>query len=100
MKALLGVLVLGVAIWSQSAVAEPRGFGFSFQAQGQREAQGQRGQPREGMQREQRDMRREGRAEPGRGERRQDRMTEDERRELRRDIDQANRDIYRQNRNR
>ena len=94
MKALLGVLVLGVAIWSQSAIAEPRGFGFSFQAQGQR------GQPREGMQREQRDMRREGRAEPGRGERQQDRMTEDERRELRRDIDQANRDIYRQNRNR
>lgn len=91
MKALLGVLVLvlGAAVWAQSAVAEPRGFGFSLQAQGQR------GQPREAMPREQRDMRREGRAEPGRGERRNDRMTEEERRELRRDIDQANRDIYR-----
>lgn len=81
-------------MWAQSAVAEPRGFGFSFQVQAQR------GQPREGMQREQRDMRREGRAEPGRGERRHERLTDEERRDLRRDIDQANRDIYRQNRSR
>lgn len=95
MKALLGVLVLGVAVWAQSAVAQSRGFGFSLQAQGQRSQQ-----LREAMPRDQRELRREGRVGPGRGERRNDRLTEDERRELRRDIDQANRDIYRQHRNR
>lgn len=96
MKAWWGVLAL-VAVMTgglRPAAAEPQGFSFLIQTQMQR------GQPPERLQREQRDLRRDYRAEPGRDERRRDRLTEQERRDLRRDIDQANRDIYRRHRNR
>ena len=91
MKLLFGAWVMVMALLSQPAAAEPRGFGPRLQAQDQR------ARPREPARREQRDMRRDYRAAPDRHERR---LTDEERRELRRDIDQANRDIYRRPRGR
>ncbi len=91
MKALLGVFVVVMAVLSQPAAAQSRGFGPWPQAQGQG------AQSREPAQRE---MRRERRAPPEREERRNHRLTDEERRDLRRDIDQADREIYRQNRRR
>lgn len=95
MKAWFGALamVTAMAAGSQPAVAEPGGFGPWLQAQAQR-------QPREPMQRDPRGLRREQRLTPERDQRQRSRLTDEERRELRRDIDQANRDIYRQQRNR
>lgn len=87
MKALLGAFVAGMAVLSQPAAAQSHGFGPWPQAQEQRS------QPREPMQRE---MRRERRMAPEHGERAHGRLTDEERRELRRDIDQAGREIYRQ----
>lgn len=91
MKAWLGVLVAGMAILSQPAVAQSRGFGPWLQAQGQ-------GAQSPGP--AQRDLRRERRMAPERDDRRNNRLTDEERRDLRRDIDQADRDIYRQQRKR
>lgn len=71
-------------------------WGYAPAAQGQ----GQRGQPRGPVQHDQREMRRERRAAPERSERPHHRLTDDERRDLRRDIDQADREIYRRDRRR
>ena len=97
MKVLLGVVVAAIAVLSQPATADPRGFGPWVQAQWQ----GKRAQPARGpMQREQREPRREQQMAPERDERPRGRLTDEERRELRRDIDQANREIYRRDRKR
>ena len=87
MKALLGALAIGIMVAAQPAVARPWSGGLApvLQAQGQRD---------------QRDMRREQRMAPQRmapqrGERPHGRLTDEERQELRRDIDKANREIYR-----
>jgi len=87
MKAIIGALLVGMTILSQAAVAQVTVFGPWLQAQGHRE------QPRGYAPRDQRGDRRVVRPEPD--QRRQGRLTDDERRDLRRDIDQANRDIYR-----
>lgn len=86
MKALFGALLVGTVLLSQPAVAQISRFGPWVEVQGHRE------QPRRYVPRDQRGERR---ARPEPDQRRQNRMTDDERRELRRDIDRANRDIYR-----
>ena len=86
MKAIFGALLVGIALLSQPAAAQVARFGPWLQAQGYR------GQPRGVAPRDQRGERR---VRPEPDQRRQGRLTDDERRDLRRDIDQANRDIYR-----
>jgi hypothetical protein len=95
MKAWFGVLamVAVMAAASQPAAANPRGFGPWLQAQAQP-------QPPERTQRDPREQRRDPRVAPQRDQSQRSKLTDEERRGLRRDIDQANRDIYRQQRNR
>jgi len=94
MKAWFGALAMVAAVAaSQPAAAEPRGFGPWLQAQAQQP-------PREPMQRDPRELRRDPRVAPQRDQGQRSRLTDEERRELRRDIDQANRDIYRKQRGR
>lgn len=89
------VLVAGMAaVSSLPSVAASWAYAPAVQGQGQR------GQPRGPAQHDQRELRRERRAAPERGERPPHRLTDDERRELRRDIDQADREIYRRDRRR
>jgi len=92
MKLLIGAMLAALALAAEPAAAGPwHNFGSGlFHAQAQRQRQGGfqggfRRQP-------QRDFRRE--APPERGQRGDDRMTEEERRGLRRDLDRANREIY------
>jgi hypothetical protein len=94
MKALLGALAIGIMVAAQPAAARPWSGGFApmLQAQGQRD-------PRD-MRRDKRDMRRDQRMAPQRmaperDERARGRLTDEERQDLRRDIDKANREIYR-----
>lgn len=95
MKILMGVILALSAAVAQPAAAAWRNFGgphFDVQAQRQRPGGYQRQQPG-GYQRQQpqRDYRRPER-QP---ERRPDgRLTDDERRDLHRDLDRANREIY------
>jgi hypothetical protein len=97
MKVWFGALMMAVAVLAQPAAADPRAFGPWAQAQGQ----GRRAQPPRGpVQHEQREPRREYQMPPQRDERPRGRLTDEERRDLRRDIDQANRDIYRRDRRR
>jgi hypothetical protein len=97
MKAWCGALamVAVMAAASQPAVADPRGFGPWLQAQAQPQPQ-----PPERTQRDPREQRRDPRVAPQRDQSQRSKLTDEERRGLRRDIDQANRDIYRQQRNR
>lgn len=92
MKALLGalVMVMVMAVLPPPAAAQSRGFGPWLQAQ----VQG--AQSPGPVQREQREMRRDPRLTPDRNDPRSNRLTDQERRDLRRDIDQADREIYRQ----
>jgi hypothetical protein len=88
MKALLGALTVAVVLLAQPAAGAPWDFRPGLQSR-ERQAPG----PREAQ--------RERRAVPERSERRQDRpdrqgrLTEEERRDLRRDVDRANRELYR-----
>lgn len=93
-KWLIALMVGMAAMSSQPSVAAPRGYAPGLQDQGQR------GQPRGPAQYDQREMRRERRMAPERGERPRHQLTDDERRDLRRDIDQADREIYRRDRRR
>lgn len=86
---LLSAMLVVVAAAAQPAIGAPwrdaGGVRFDFQAQRQGS---------DGIQRQpQRDIRR-GEQPPARDPRRDGRLTEEERRELRRDIDRANREIY------
>ena len=89
MKILIGMILALLAVTARPAAAGPwRDFGggrFNVQEQRQRPGEFQR-QP-------QRDFRRSERP-PERDNRREGRLTDDERRALRRDIDRANREIY------
>ena len=89
MKILIGMILALLTAAVQPAAAAPRrdfgGGRFDVQAQRQRPGEFQR-QP-------QRDFRRSERP-PERDHRRDGRLTDDERRALRRDIDRANREIY------
>ena len=89
MKILIGIVLALLAVAAQPAAAAPRrdfgGGRFNVQEQRQRPGEFQR-QP-------QRDFRRSERP-PERDNRREGRLTDDERRALRRDIDRANREIY------
>jgi hypothetical protein len=90
MKRLLLMIATAALIAPLGAHARD-GWGFEprMQAQGQQHAKKDPGQ----HQRSGRDARRDER--PERDERRQGRLTEEERRELHRDLDRANREIYR-----
>ena len=90
MKKLL--LMIAAAVLIAPLHAEARGWGSRFDPM----LQGQGREMKKGpgqFQRGGRDARRDER--PPRDERRQGRMTEEERRELHRDLDRANREIYR-----
>jgi len=95
MKAWFGALAMlaALAVGPHPANAAPGGFGAWLQAQDQR-------QTRKSMQPAPRDQRRENQQAPQRDQRTDSRLTDKERRELRRDVDQADRDIYRQQRTR
>jgi hypothetical protein len=89
MKILIGTILTVMAAFAQPAAAGPRHglTGGTFAVQAQR-------QPPGGSQRQpQRDFRRP-EPPPERGQRSDGRLTEEERRALRRDIDRANREIY------
>lgn len=91
MKRALFVLLLGAGLAAGSAVAgswDPAG-GFVL-------AQAQKGRPGPGNERGDRGDRGErgGEARQDRQEDRRERMTEDERRSLHRDLDKANRELY------
>jgi hypothetical protein len=89
-KALVMLAAAGALL--APALADARewgaGFGALLQAQGQRAPKGSN-QFQRGGRDQQRGMRQE------RDERQQGRLTEEERRELHRDLDRANREIYR-----
>lgn len=87
MKTLLGMLAVGVVLLSQPAMAAPGDFRPGLQGQDRRNP------PRQGS--AQKGERREQRAAPQRDDRSRQRLSEEERRELRRDLDRANREIYR-----
>jgi hypothetical protein len=95
MKAWFGALamVAVMAAVSQPAAAEPRRFGPWVQVQAQPQPPGR-------TQRDPRELRRDSRMAPQRDQSQRSKLTDEERRGLRRDIDQANRDIYRQQRKR
>ena len=96
-RAMIGKLLVAIAagvLLAPAAGARDRGWGYVPQAQGQQAKKGPP-QPERGGGKE---FRREER-QP-RDERQQGRMTEEERRELHRDLDRANREIYRQKRGR
>ena len=94
MKIVLTAGVLALAAFTQPAAANPwSDFGGRFELQGQgRQGGGQR--PRE------RELQAPERPDRGGGGRREGRLTEEERRDLRRDIDRANREIYKGRRER
>lgn len=96
MKALLGALAIGIIAAAQPVAARPWSGGSAPVLQAQDQRMYPRGQERRG----QRDMRREQRMAPQRmaperDERARGRLTDEERQDLRRDIDKANREIYR-----
>lgn len=88
MKGMLALLMLGMLLLVQwPAEAAPPWSGPGMQGDDRRSSPGQGFQHR--------DAQRERRAAPEREHGRRERLTEDERRELRRDVDRANREIYR-----
>lgn len=95
MKLRLIALIAGTMMLSQPAASAPWGFVLALQGQEQQL------QPHEPEQSGRREMRREQRRmAQERDERPRHRLTDDERRNLRRDIDQADREIYRRDRRR
>ncbi len=84
MKMWVAMFGLAVAVLAQPAVAAPWDFRPGLQQQDRRNP------PRQ-VQRE----RREQRAAPQRNERPRERLSDEERRDLRRDIDRAERELYR-----
>jgi hypothetical protein len=91
MKKLLLIMATAALIAPLAAAADGWGMGSPMlQAQGQQMKKGD-GQ----FQRGGREFRREQPARPQRDERHQGRMTDEERRALHRDLDRANREIYR-----
>jgi hypothetical protein len=93
MKILLSAILTVTAAFAQPAAAGPwhglAGYRFGVQAQHQRPG----GFQRQPQPQPQRDYRQSGRP-PERGQPPDARLTEEERRALRRDIDRANREIY------
>jgi hypothetical protein len=94
MKLRLIVLIAGMTVLSLPAAAAQRDFVLALQGQEQQL------QPHEPVQSGRREMRRERRMAAERDERPRHQLTDDERRNLRRDIDQADREIYRRDRRR
>lgn len=91
MKRLVLIIVMAASTVPLVAEARDRGYGPVSQAQGQQARKGA-GDFRRGGQ----DFRREREVRPrDERERQSGRMTEEERRELHRDLDRANREIYR-----
>ena len=88
MKTLLGMIVVGIVLWYQPAVAAPWGFRPHLQ----------QGQERRGASRQapaNKGERRQQRAAPAGDDRQRHRLSDEERRDLRRDLDRANRELYR-----
>lgn len=106
MKILFSAILAALVLAAQPAAAQWRSHGgrhaeggrqFDVQAPRQRQGGYERSQPREFRQPERRDYRQPDRdyRQPERSDRRPDgRLTDDERRNLRRDLDRANREIY------
>ena len=102
MKALLGAFAIGIIVAAQPVAARPWSGGLApvLQAQDQRmypRGQEKRGQ-RDDVRRDQRmapQRMAPERMVPERDERARGRLTDEERQDLRRDIDKANREIYR-----
>lgn len=88
MKRLVLILVMAASAVPLLAESRDRGFNPTLQAQGQQTKKGPGDFQRGG-----RDFRREKEVRP-REERQTGRMTEEERRQLHRDLDRANREIY------
>lgn len=91
MKRLLALLGLAIALSAQPAIAAPWDFRPGLQQHERRNAQRPPQPPYPGDRRDQR-------AAPQRDDRQ--RLTDEERRDLRRDLDRANRELYRQKRQR
>ena len=87
MKTLLGMIVVGMVLWLQPAVAAPWSFRPGVQ-QGQDRRNAPRQVPANKGERPQR-------AAPGGDDRQRHRLSDEERRDLRRDLDRANRELYR-----
>jgi len=93
MKTLIGAIVLMLATLAQPAAAQWRNFGGRhYDVQSQRQGQGQGGYQRPQRDYRQPDYRQPDYRQPDR--RSEGRMTDEERRNLRRDLDRANREIY------
>lgn len=93
MKGLFLVMVAGVLLAPVAAGARDWGFIPTLQAAQGDMKKGGGGQAQRGGQEQRRDKES---PPPPRDERHHGRMTDDERRELHRDLDRANREIYRQ----
>lgn len=91
MKVLLAVVVAGTLL--VPVLAEARGSGMGFAPALQAQGPMKQGEPARGGGRDARGGR-EGRP-PNRDQRQQGRMTDEERRDLHKDLDRANREIYR-----
>lgn len=97
MKILIGMILTLLTVAAQPAAAASwQHFGggrFDVQAQRQRPGESQRQRPGEFQRAPQQDFRR-GERPPERDKRGDGRLSDEERRDLRRDIDRANREIY------
>lgn len=89
MKTLLGVFAVGIVLWFQPAVAAPWDFRPVLQ-----QGQDRRSAPRQ-VPANKGERRQQQRAVPGGDDRQRHRLSDEERRDLRRDLDRANRELYR-----
>lgn len=88
MKMWWGIIALGIALLGGAAVAAPWDFRPGLQAQQDRRHPTRQAPPPKGERRDQR-------AAPERDDRPRQRLSDEDRRDLRRDLDRANRELYR-----
>lgn len=89
MRTWLAMLGLAVVFWAHTAIGAPWDFRPGLQQQDRRNQA-----PRQAKER------RDQRAAPQRDDRQRQHLSDEERRDLRRDLDRANRELYRRNRQR
>jgi hypothetical protein len=88
MKTLLGMIAIGLALWFQPALSAPWDFRPHLQQGQERRSAPRQAPPNKGERRQQR-------AAPAGDDRQRHRLSDEERRDLRRDLDRANRELYR-----